>query len=152
MPLKRASRGRRKGGKGSSDRIQCTNCGATVPKDKAKKVTSRLNLVEHTLAKELRAQGAYIASPRILKWYCISCAIHFTWDSSGKNTGVGCHALLQRIFPTRDQTQVNPHCRRILYCLSLQGRPRGRGDGYEGEKQGPPVPEVPCDVPSALHQ
>ncbi len=77
MPLKRASRGRKKGGKGSSDRIQCTNCGATVPRDKAKKVTSRLNLVEHSLAKELRAQGAYIASPRVLKWYCISCAIHF---------------------------------------------------------------------------
>ncbi len=77
MPLKRASRGRRKGGKGSSDRIQCTNCGATVPRDKAKKVTSRLNLVEHTLAKELRAQGAYIAAPTVLKWYCISCAIHF---------------------------------------------------------------------------
>jgi small subunit ribosomal protein S26e len=77
MPLKRASRGRQKGGKGSSGRIQCTNCGATVPRDKAKKVTSRLNLVEHTLAKELRAQGAYIASPTVLKWYCISCAIHF---------------------------------------------------------------------------
>ena len=60
MPLKRASRGRQKGGKGSAGRIQCTNCGATVPRDKAKKVTSRLNLVEHTLAKELRAQGAYI--------------------------------------------------------------------------------------------
>ncbi len=77
MPFKRASRGRRKGGKGSSDRIQCTHSAATVPRDKAKKVTSRLILVEHTLAKELRAQGAYIASPRILKWYCISCAIHF---------------------------------------------------------------------------
>jgi len=36
-----------------------------------------LSLVEHQLAKELRAQGTYIASPRILKWYCISCAIHF---------------------------------------------------------------------------
>ena len=46
-------------------------------RDKAKKVTSRLNLVEHSLAKELRAQGAYIAAPRVLKWYCISCAIHF---------------------------------------------------------------------------
>ena len=77
MPLKRASRGRRKGGKGSSGVVQCTNCGQTVPKDKAKKVTSRLSLVEHQLAKELRAQGTYIASPRILKWYCISCAIHF---------------------------------------------------------------------------
>lgn len=77
MPFKRASRGRRKGGKGSSDRIQCTNCGATVPRDKAKKITSRLNLVEHSLARELRAQGTYIASPTVLKWYCISCAIHF---------------------------------------------------------------------------
>ena len=77
MPLKRASRGRRKGGKGSSDRIQCVNCGATVPRDKAKKVTSRLNLVEHALAKELKTQGTYIATPKILKWYCISCAIHF---------------------------------------------------------------------------
>ena len=28
-------------------------------------------------------------------------------DSSGKNTGVGCHALLQRIFLTRDRTQVS---------------------------------------------
>ena len=27
-------------------------------------------------------------------------------DSRGKNTGVGCHALLQEIFPTRDWTQV----------------------------------------------
>ena len=57
MPSKRASRGRRKGGKGSSGTIQCVNCAGTVPKDKAKKVTSRLSLVEHQLAKELRAQG-----------------------------------------------------------------------------------------------
>ena len=52
MPSKRASRGRRKGGKGASGTVQCVNCGATVPKDKAKKVTSRLSLVEHQLAKE----------------------------------------------------------------------------------------------------
>ena len=28
-------------------------------------------------------------------------------DSSGKNTGVGCHALFQGIFPTRDWNQVS---------------------------------------------
>ena len=28
-------------------------------------------------------------------------------DSAGKNTGVGCHAFLQGIFATRDQTQVS---------------------------------------------
>ena len=29
------------------------------------------------------------------------------WDFPGENTGVGCHALLQGIFPTQDQTQVS---------------------------------------------
>ena len=26
----------------------------------------------------------------------------FPWDSPGKNTGVGCHVLLQGIFPTQE--------------------------------------------------
>ena len=29
------------------------------------------------------------------------------WDSLGKNTGVGCHLLLQGIFLTQDRTQVS---------------------------------------------
>ena len=29
------------------------------------------------------------------------------WDSPGKNTGVGCHASLQGIFPPRDQAHVS---------------------------------------------
>ena len=40
------------------------------------------------------------------------------WNSPGKNTGVGCHALLQGI--------LNPgllHCKQILYPLSHQGSP-----------------------------
>ena len=36
------------------------------------------------------------------------------WNFPGKNTGVGCHFLLQGIFPTRDQTCVS--------CLSFIGR------------------------------
>ena len=42
-------------------------------------------------------------------------------DSSGKNTGVGCHALLQGIFPAQVSKQGLLHCRRILYQLSYQG-------------------------------
>ena len=42
-------------------------------------------------------------------------------DSPGKNTGVGCHALLQGIFPTQGSNTDLPHCRQILYCLSHQG-------------------------------
>ena len=40
------------------------------------------------------------------------------WDFPGKNTGVGCHFLLQGIFPTRDWTQVSCICRWILYNMS----------------------------------
>ena len=45
-------------------------------------------------------------------------------DSLGKNTGVGCHALLQGIFPIQGSNPGLPHCRQILYCLSHQGSPR----------------------------
>ena len=45
-------------------------------------------------------------------------------DSPGKNTGVGCHALLQGIFPTQGSNPGLPHCRQILYCLSHQGNPQ----------------------------
>ena len=41
-------------------------------------------------------------------------------DSPGKNTGVGCHALLQGIFPTQGSNIVLMHCRQILYHLSSQ--------------------------------
>ena len=44
-------------------------------------------------------------------------------DSPGKNTEVGCHALLQGIFPTQGSNPGLPHCRQILYCLSHQGSP-----------------------------
>ena len=35
-----------------------------------------------------------------------------------KDTGVGCHALLQGIFPTQGSNPGLLHCRRILYQLS----------------------------------
>ena len=41
-------------------------------------------------------------------------------DSPGKNTGVGCHALLQGIFPTQRMNPGFPHCKWILYQLSHQ--------------------------------
>ena len=44
-------------------------------------------------------------------------------DSPGKNTGVGCHALLQGIVPTQRSNPVLPHFRWILYLLSHQGSP-----------------------------
>ena len=43
------------------------------------------------------------------------------WDSPGKNPEVGCHALLQGIFPTQETNLTLPHCRQILYNLSYPG-------------------------------
>ena len=45
-------------------------------------------------------------------------------DSPGKNTGVGCQALLQRIFPTQGLIPGLPLCRQILYQLSHEGSKR----------------------------
>ena len=43
------------------------------------------------------------------------------WNSPGKNTGVGCHSLLQGIFLTQGSNPGLQHCRHILYHLSHQG-------------------------------
>ena len=39
-------------------------------------------------------------------------------NSPGKNTGVGSHSLLLRIFPTQKSNPSLPHCGQILYQLS----------------------------------
>ena len=44
------------------------------------------------------------------------------WDFPGKKTRVGCHFLLQGIFPTQGSNPGLPHCGQMLYCLSHQGR------------------------------
>jgi len=49
------------------------------------------------------------------------------WDSPGKNIRVGCHALLQGIFPTQRLNLCLLHCRQILYPLSYLASPVGGG-------------------------
>ena len=44
-------------------------------------------------------------------------------DPPGKNTGVGCHFLLQGIFLTQGSNPGLLHCRQILYHLSYWGSP-----------------------------
>ena len=44
------------------------------------------------------------------------------WDFPGKNTGVGCHFLLQRIFPTQGSNLGLPRCRQML----LPSEPPGK--------------------------
>lgn len=76
MPVKRKSRGRSKGAKGKGSLVQCSSCGKLVPRDKAKKTSHRVSMVDSALYKELREKGTYMASHPVTKYYCISCAVH----------------------------------------------------------------------------
>ena len=46
------------------------------------------------------------------------------WGSPGKNARVGCHALLQGMFPTQGLNPGLSHCRWILYHLNHEGSPK----------------------------
>ena len=48
----------------------------------------------------------------IVTLWAVACQAPWPWDSSNKNTGVGCHALLQGIFPTQG---LNPHFLNLLH-------------------------------------
>ena len=66
----------------------------------------------------------------IMSRVCVSCSVVSDslwphgllcpWNSPGKNTGVGCHSLLQ-IFPIQRSNLGLPHCKQILYHRSHQG-------------------------------
>ena len=54
---------------------------------------------------------------------CMSTRTLWPWDFPDKDTGAGCHFLLQGIFSTQELNPRLPHCRHILHCLSHQGSP-----------------------------
>jgi len=74
---------------------------------------------------------------------------------------VGCHALLQGIFPTQGLNSGLPHCRQILYHLSHQGSPRirewiaypfSRGSSDPGIELGSPALQadsLPAELPGS---
>ena len=53
--------------------------------------------------------------------WAVAYQASLSWDSLGKITGVGCHALLQWIFPTQGFNLRLLRCRRNLYPLSQLG-------------------------------
>ena len=67
--------------------------------------------------------GHSVVSCSLRSYQLQSARLLCPWDSLRKNTEVGCHALLQRIFPTQGSNPGLPPCRQILYHLSHQGSP-----------------------------
>ena len=74
----------------------------------------------------VRVRACFIAQSRLTLCDPVDCSppgssVH--GDSPGKNTGVGCDAFLQGIFPTQGSNPGLLYCRGILYHLNHQGSP-----------------------------
>jgi len=76
MPKKRISRGRSKGSKGREGYVQCSFCGALVPRDKAKRISTWPSYIDPQIRKELSQKGTVISTVKAVKYLCISCAVH----------------------------------------------------------------------------
>ena len=61
--------------------------------------------------------------PTLVIPWTVPARVLCPWDSSGKNTGVGCHFLLQEIFLTQESNPGLLHCRQMIYQLSYEGSP-----------------------------
>ena len=57
-----------------------------------------------------------------IQWRKKKIASSCPWDFPGKNTGVGCHLLLQEIFLTQGLHQGLLHCRQMLNHLEPPGK------------------------------
>ena len=87
----------------------------------------------HAIKAGVATEGSHLTYPLEVKVKPLSCVQLFAtpWptrllrplDFPGKNTGVGCHFLLQGIFPAQGSNSGLPHCRQTLYPLRHQGLP-----------------------------
>ena len=57
--------------------------------------------------------------------WTVACQISPSMEFPRQNTGVGCHFLLQGIFPTQGSNLGLQHFRQTFYHLSYQGIPLG---------------------------
>ncbi|TFF97695.1 MAG: 30S ribosomal protein S26e [Promethearchaeota archaeon] len=73
---KRKSGGKTGSSKGRYQRVQCAKCGKSVPRSKAKVVSSRSRLVDSRMYKELKKEGTIILGQSHKRYLCISCAVH----------------------------------------------------------------------------
>ena len=83
--------------------MTCEHNDQTVPLHRRQGIEKGCSSVTNLCLTLLRPHG--LQSSRLL------CP----WNFLGKNTGVGCHFLLQGIFPDQDQIQVSCTGRQILY-------------------------------------
>ncbi|MBD3172512.1 30S ribosomal protein S26e [Candidatus Bathyarchaeota archaeon] len=67
---------RKKGQSGRAKSVECAQCGALVPRDKAIAKRRHGLPLNRRLIKILKDQGARIHSGKNTVYYCVSCAKH----------------------------------------------------------------------------
>ena len=96
-------------------------------KDEKSNCKSTFNVLSKTVffPHHQRKKSVFIAKACLTLYDPMNCSpLDFClWNSPGRNTGVGCHSLLQRILPTQGSNLGLLHCRKILYHLSHEGSP-----------------------------
>ena len=104
---------------------------------KAFKLGSILDILYHPLHNLFWSKCAsshwWYTIPEDTAQPCVCCYVWFfvapwtvacqatLWNSPGKNTGVGCHSLLQGTFPTQESNLGLLHCRQVLYHWATSG-------------------------------
>ena len=90
---------------------------------------------------KLLSHARLFATPWIVACTKLLCP----WDFQGKSTGMGCHFLLQGIFPTQGSNRGLSHCRQTLYRLSHQGSSLFLGVSLKAQlvKNLPEIQETP---------
>ena len=86
---------------------------------------AHLLLGKMSLCLEFRSFGSLVPKLRLTletPW-TVAHQAPYPWDFPDKNTGAGCHFLLQGIFLTQGSNPGLLHCRWILYWQSHQGSP-----------------------------
>ena len=73
--------------------------------------------------KKVKELGSRELGSQTKNMNCSRCQAPPSMEFSSKNTGVGCHFLLQGIFMTQGWNPGLPHGGQSLYSLSHQGKP-----------------------------
>ena len=109
-------------------------------------LTSQLDTISNLQRSSLVAQSCLTLQPHGLWPARLFCP----WDFPGKNTGVGCHFLLQGIFPTQGLNLRLLHWQADSLPLSHQGNPQRSYKNSKGTRM-PSFPDVPLlPAPSSL--
>ena len=83
-----------------------------------------MNTLNDTM-KESQSVSYSVASDSLRPYGLQPARFLCPWNSPGKNIGLGCHALLQGIFPTQRSNLRLLYCRQIFYHLSHHLNPAG---------------------------